>query len=224
MCVGSFAHPSDVDGRARERQSGRRDLRLQGHDGEPSDPRPVRHVDLTITECTTAKVTALDSTKPTVTIKSTASNILIIGPETINGRIGWCIDPLAQGHELRSVEPRTASGCGILDRGGMNKISFNSATGNAVGVCIGAANSEVRGGTVEDNGPASPAGATSGIALAGSSSSNEVRGARCGVNIPNTAADICDGGTGNLIVDNRDCAVAHTRPPARSLAYLSDCN
>lgn len=189
---------------------------------------------LTITQCTNAKVTAAINTKPVVTIRDSASNILIIGADTIGGSIGWCLEPGASGHELRGVRASDANSCGILDRGSANEISFNSVTDSRLGVCIAADTSTVRGGTVQGNGvgvifddaanssftgarvqdngsaPGGPAGATSGIALRSNTSGNEVRDNRCGVNLPDTAFDICDGGSGNVIADNNDCSVAHT--------------
>ena len=191
---------------------------------------PGSGADLTITECTTATVRAADPAKPAVVIRNTASNLTIIGPETIGGSIGWCIDPGASGHALKSVRALSATGCGLLDRGGNNEISFNLVQGSGVGVCIGAGLTDVRGGTVQSNGvgvifdsatassfmgarvqgngPASPPGATSGVALQTNTANNEVRNNRCGVNNPDLAADICNGGAGNTIISNPDCVVA----------------
>ncbi len=181
---------------------------------------------LTITQCTTAKVTASDFTKPVVTIKSTAVNTLIIGPDTIGGTIGWCLEPGASGHELRGVRASDATRCGILDRGGQNEISFNSVSGvvPGAGVCIAATQSTIRGGRVEDNsigvvfdsatssifenarvednGPTAPVGATAGIVVRANSNGNTVRNNRCDGNAPSDP-DIANLGVGTILSNNQ---------------------
>ena len=108
---------------------------------------------LTITQCTTARVTALDSTKPVWTVSSSKS-LLIIGPDAVGGTVGWLIS--TGGHELKGLRANGASLYGIQVVGANNKVAWNAVSGNggaanSAGVRVQSNGNDLRGGTVSGN-------------------------------------------------------------------------
>ena len=88
---------------------------------------------LTITQCTVAKITALDPTQPAVDISS-PDTIIVIGLDTVGGTTGWLLQTDA--HELRGVRAKGATGAGIEIAGSFkvtgpgNTLDSNKATAN----------------------------------------------------------------------------------------------
>jgi hypothetical protein len=115
---------------------------LGDHDGIDGDKT------LKITQCTSAQVTAADSSKPVWDITSTGQ-LLIVGPDAVGGTIGWRV--ATGGHDLRGLRATGASGYGALILGSNNAVSFNSVRSSTVGIRIEGTNNDVRGGTVELN-------------------------------------------------------------------------
>jgi len=103
---------------------------------------------LIITQCTLAKITAGDGTKPVVEISS-PDQIIVIGLDTLGGTVGWSVK--SSGHELRAVRATGASQFGILVGGNSNKITWNNVSQCGVGIKVTGNTNDLRGGTVELN-------------------------------------------------------------------------
>jgi hypothetical protein len=103
---------------------------------------------LKITQCTTARVYALDDSKPVWTLSSTGA-LTVVSPDAVGGSIGWLIQ--GDDNDVKSVRSTGASQYGIAITGNDNRASFNSVTGSPVGVRIEGAGNDVRGGTVSGN-------------------------------------------------------------------------
>jgi hypothetical protein len=108
---------------------------------------------LTITQCTNARVTAFDPALPVWTISSSKS-LLIIGPDSVGGKVGWLIN--TGGHELKGLRASGASLYGIQVVGGSNKVAWNAVTGNggdanSAGIRVQSNGNDLRGGTVSGN-------------------------------------------------------------------------
>ena len=103
---------------------------------------------LKITQCTTARVYALDTSKPVWTISSTGA-LTVVSPDAVGGSIGWLIQ--GDDNEVKSVRSTGASEYGIKITGSDNRVSFNSVTGSPVGIRIEGSGNDVRGGTVSGN-------------------------------------------------------------------------
>ena len=99
-----------------------------------------------ITQCTVARITALDPTKPAVDI-STPDTIVVIGLDTVGGTIGWLLQ--TDGHELRGVRAKGATEAGIEIEGSGNRVSWNLVKKNGVGIVVSGSGNDLRGGTVE---------------------------------------------------------------------------
>jgi hypothetical protein len=122
---------------------------------------------LTITQCTVAKIFAADDTLPAVTVSST-KKILIIGPDTFGGSIGW--DVQTNGHELRGVRASQAGDVGINVSGNKNKVSWNSIRDSGAGIRVEGDGNNLRGGTIENN-------AGNGAELTSTANNNTFQGA-----------------------------------------------
>jgi len=144
---------------------------------------------LTITQCTVARVTALDNTQPTFAISS-PDRILVIGLDTVGGTSGWLLS--TDGHELRGVRARGASEFGIEVAGDSNKVSWNRVDQNAVGVGVSGSSNALRGGTVENN-------SGDGIQFTDTATGNTIQGATVQQNGGN---GITVAGAGNTVRDN----------------------
>ncbi len=127
---------------------------------------PNGNKSLTITQCTSAQVTAADNSLPVWKISSTGA-LTIIGPDAKNGSIGWLIE--GSGHDIKAVRATGASQVGIKITGSNNKVSFNSVSGSPVGVRIEGTGNDVRGGTVSGN--------AAGVQLGTTASGNSFGGA-----------------------------------------------
>jgi hypothetical protein len=108
---------------------------------------------LTITQCTNARVTALDPAKPVWTIGSTKP-LLIIGPDAVGGTVGWLVN--TGGHDLKGLRASGASLYGIQVVGPNNKVAWNSVSGNggdpnSAGIRVESTGNNLRGGTVSGN-------------------------------------------------------------------------
>src|SRR5262249_16753077 len=84
---------------------------------------------LTITKCTTGKVTAANAGQPAWNVSSTGT-LLIIGAEGAGGAAAWRIQ--TGGHDVRGIRGTGASQYGLLVLGSGNKISYNEMSGNLV--------------------------------------------------------------------------------------------
>jgi hypothetical protein len=103
---------------------------------------------LKITQCTTARVYALDNSKPVWTLSSTGA-LTVVSPDAVGGSIGWLIQ--GDDNDVKSVRSTGASQYGMVITGNDNRVSFNSVTGSPVGVRIEGIGNDVRGGTVSGN-------------------------------------------------------------------------
>ena len=144
---------------------------------------------LTITQCTVARVTALDDTVPTFAISS-PDRILVIGLDTVGGSSGWLLS--TDGHELRGVRARGASDFGIEIAGDSNKVSWNLVDQSGVGVGVSGSNNGLRGGTVQAN-------SSDGVQFTDSATGNTLQGATVQQNGGN---GITVAGSGNTVRDN----------------------
>jgi hypothetical protein len=108
---------------------------------------------VTITQCTNARVFALDPNLPERTISS-STPLLIIGPDAVGGKIGWLIN--TGGHELKGLRANGASLYGIQVVGASNKVAWNAVSGNggaanSAGIRVESNGNDLRGGTVSGN-------------------------------------------------------------------------
>jgi hypothetical protein len=108
---------------------------------------------VTITQCTNARVFALDPNLPVWTISS-SKPLLIIGPDAVGGKVGWQIN--TGGHELKGLRANGASLYGIQVIGSNNKVAWNSVSGNggaanSAGIRVESTGNDLRGGTVSGN-------------------------------------------------------------------------
>ena len=103
---------------------------------------------LTITQCTSAKVTAADSTLPVWTVSGGPTKI--IGPDAVGGTIGWLVS--SDSNKLKAVRANNSSQYGILITGNNNELSVNAVSGNPVGIRFeGNGNKLGSGGAVDAN-------------------------------------------------------------------------
>ena len=136
---------------------------------------------LKITQCTTAKVTAADPSKPVWTISSTGK-LTIVGPDAIGGTVGWLF--LTGNHEAKGLRASGASQFGIQVMSNNNSVAWNSANNNAVGVGVSGSFNTLRGGTVKGN-------TSDGVQISGNS--NTLQGATVqnnlgvGINVSGTS-------------------------------------
>jgi hypothetical protein len=146
---------------------------------------------LTITQCTVAKITAADGNLPVVSITS-SQPVLIIGPDTFGGAVGWNVE--SDGNELRGVRASGASDAGIAVLGDGNSVSWNSVRdGSDVGVLVEGDSNSLRGGVVENNGG-------NGVEFTATANSNSLNGAT----IRNNGGDgVLVDGTGNKLKNNK---------------------
>jgi uncharacterized repeat protein (TIGR01451 family) len=145
---------------------------------------------LTITKCTTGKVTAANPGQPAWNVTS-AGTLLIVGVEGVGGTSAWRIQ--SGGHDVRGIRGTGASQYGILVLGSGSRISYNEASGNLVGIRVEGNSNDLRGGTVSGNG-------SDGVQLAGSATSNSFQGATVQ---QNGGQGILVQGTLNSVHDNR---------------------
>lgn len=155
--------------------------------GITSENASVASKRLTITQCTVAKIVALDGGEAAVKISS-PEKIIVIGLDTQGGTVGWQVD--SSNHELRGVRVVGASEFGILVTGNGNRVSWNSVRQSAVGVGVTGNGNDLRGGVVELN-------SGDGVRIGGTG--NILRGATVQDNGGN---GIAVPGTGNTIRDN----------------------
>lgn len=144
---------------------------------------------LTITQCTTARVTAANNSLPVWTVSSTGK-LTIIGPDAEGGSIGWLVE--GDGHDIKGVRATGASQVGIKIAGDHNSVSFNSVRGSPLGVKVEGTGNDVRGGTVSGN--------STGVEFSATASNNRFRGAKVR---NNTGPGIVVRGPGNTLDGNR---------------------
>ena len=116
--------------------------------GNTTENVSIPNKSFTITQCTVARITALDPTKPAVGI-STPDTIVVIGLDTVGGTIGWLLK--TDGHELRGVRAKGATEAGIKIEGSGNRVSWNLLKKNGAGIVVSGIGNDLRGGTVEKN-------------------------------------------------------------------------
>jgi parallel beta-helix repeat protein len=144
---------------------------------------------LTITQCTLAKIIALDPAKPAIDI-STPDTVLVIGLDTVGGTAGWLVQ--TDGHELRGVRAKGATEAGIEIVGSGNRVSWNLVKKNGAGIVVSGSGNNLRGGTVEKN-------TGDGVQFSATAEANVLQGADIQLNGAN---GISIEGSGNTILDN----------------------
>ena len=144
---------------------------------------------LVITQCTVARITALDPAKPAIDI-STPDTIIVIGLDTVGGTIGWLLQ--TDGHELRGVRAKGATGAGIEIAGSGNRVSWNLVSENGAGIVVSGSGNDLRGGTVEKN-------TGDGVQFSATAQANVLQGADIQLNGGN---GILIEGSGNTVRDN----------------------
>jgi hypothetical protein len=144
---------------------------------------------LTITQCTLARITALDPTKPAIDI-STPDTILVIGLDTVGGTIGWLLQTDA--HELRGVRAKGATEAGIEIAGSNNRVSWNVVKKNGAGIVVSGIGNDLRGGTVARN-------TGNGVQFSATAQANVLLGADIQLNGAN---GILIEGSANTVRDN----------------------
>ena len=117
---------------------------------------------MTITQCTSAQVTAADSSKPVWDITST-KKLLIIGPDSVGGKVGWLIEGQG-GHELKSIRSNGASEAGVRILTNGNSVSFNNVASGGIGIDVQGNSNTLKSGTI---GPNSGAGVKIGAGKTG---------------------------------------------------------
>src|SRR5262249_57126685 len=108
---------------------------------------------LKITQCTSAQITAADSTKPVWTITSTGK-LTIVGPDSVGGTIGWFLANASGGpHTLKSVRANGASIWGIRIDSNGNTVSWNDVSGNGPpgGILVKGNSNKLSGGPTPPN-------------------------------------------------------------------------
>jgi hypothetical protein len=108
---------------------------------------------LKITQCTSARITAANSSLPVWNITSTGK-LTIQGPDSVGGTIGWLIANLSGGpHTLKSVRANGASVWGIRINSNGNNVSWNDVSGNGPpgGVLVVGSSNILKGGTTGPN-------------------------------------------------------------------------
>ena len=143
----------------------------------------------TITQCTVARITALDPAKPAVNI-STPDAIVVIGLDTVGGTIGWLLQ--TDVHELRGVRAKGATEAGIEIAGSYNRVSWNLVKKNGAGIVVSGIGNDLRGGTVERN-------TGNGVQFSATAQANVLLGADIQFNGAN---GISIEGSGNTVRDN----------------------
>jgi hypothetical protein len=118
-----------------------------GAQGSPSEGK-----DLTITQCTVAKIDAsapADPYRPALHIMPTAGSLVVIGLDFLNstGAEGLRVD--GSGHDLRALRA-TGNLVGVSINGSSNRISFNGVEANLTGVRLAGTGNNVRG-TISGN-------------------------------------------------------------------------
>jgi hypothetical protein len=108
---------------------------------------------LKITQCTSAQITAADSTLPVWNITSTGK-LTIVGPDSVGGTIGWLLANASGGpHTLKSVRANGASIWGIRINSNGNSVSWNDVSGNGGpgGILVAGNSNSLKGGTTGPN-------------------------------------------------------------------------
>jgi hypothetical protein len=155
---------------------------------------------MTITQCTSAQITANDSSQPVWRLTST-KKLLIIGPDSVGGTIGWSIE--AGTHELKSIRSNGASVAGVRINTNSNKISFNNVAtsgAGAIGIDILGNSNKLTSGTIGPNSGA-------GIHIGPGKTGNSVSGATIK---DNTGNGVFVEGNSNTIKSNK----LYTNAPA----------
>jgi hypothetical protein len=101
---------------------------------------------LTITQCTVARVTALDVTKPVIDVSS-PDPISIIGLDAVGGTVGFKVQTSL--HVLKGLRVTGASDVGVLVEGNDNKVAWNRLTQNRVGLRVTGSRNNLSGGTID---------------------------------------------------------------------------
>jgi hypothetical protein len=121
---------------------------------------------LKITQCTLARITAADSTKPVITVNGN-NPVIILGLDTLGGTIGFRIT--GNGHSLGSIRATSASTHGVALEGNGNSLTINRIENNGgAGVHISGDSNTVKGGTTSGNGV--------GMQIAATGSLNTING------------------------------------------------
>jgi hypothetical protein len=105
---------------------------------------------MTITQCSSAQITAANSGYPAW--KLTANKkLLIIGPDSVGGTIGW--DLVTGGHELKSIRSNGATVAGLRTESGANSnnISFNNVASTGIGIDLLSNSNTLKSGTIGPN-------------------------------------------------------------------------
>jgi hypothetical protein len=144
---------------------------------------------LTITQCTLARITALDGSLPVVSV-STLDPLLVIGLDSLGGSIGWLVQ--SSGHEFRGLRATGASDACIAIEGNSNRVSWNNVSQCGVGIRVTGDSNDLRGGTVELN-------TGDGVQIGDTGSGNVLQGATVRQNGGN---GIAVAGSGNTIKSN----------------------
>jgi parallel beta-helix repeat protein len=146
---------------------------------------------LTLTQCTVARIVAADNSQPAVRIFS-SKPIIVIGLDTVGGTVGWSIQ--SNGNDLRGVRASGASVAGIGVFGNNNDVSWNSVRDCAIGVWVEGDSNDLRGGTVEES-------TDDGIRFTTTANNNTLRGASY---IRNNGGDgVQVDGSSNTLFDNK---------------------
>jgi hypothetical protein len=140
---------------------------------------------LTITQCTSAEITAANNALPAWTVSSTGV-LTIIGPDSVGGNYGWYIT--TNGHDIRGIRAEDATVAGIYITGDDNSVSVNSVSGSPVGILVDGDDNEVRGSDVTQN--------TVGVRFSATASGNILQTVTV---FANTSDGIVVDGTGNTI-------------------------
>ena len=105
--------------------------------------------------------------------------------------MGWLVE--TGGHELKSVRADGASEAGIRVLGSNNKVSWNDADWNGVGVDVFGSKNTLKGGSVSSND-------TFGVRFNAGANTNTLSGATIQSN--GSHGVFVEGGTGNIIKSN----------------------
>lgn len=105
---------------------------------------------LTITQCTSARVTGESGVQAPVWDVTSTGKLTIVGPDSVGGTIGWRIAGNG-GHTIKSLRASGASQYGVLVLSNSNTVSWNEIKTSPVGLRVEGDSNKLTGGTIQYN-------------------------------------------------------------------------
>ena len=105
---------------------------------------------LTITQCTSARVTGVGGVAAPVWDITSTGKLLIIGPDSVGGTVGWRVNG-GGGHTIKALRASGASQYGVLVLSDNNSVSWNEIKTSPVGLRVEGDFNTLTGGTIQNN-------------------------------------------------------------------------